>query len=80
MRRIGYCILNFLESTTSLMSFSMSVYGLPFVVGKSYSWQHYLIVSCIFSTIVLSSVKQALMNDELRRLTTRNQEDVCVPL
>lgn len=60
MRPAIYCILDFFQNISSLMSLCMSSYGLAYSIGQPWMWNNILIVSCISTTIVSSAFRQSM--------------------
>lgn len=59
MKPILYCILTFVQSTTSLLSLCISSYGLAYTIGKPWMWDHIIVVSCISATILCNAFRQS---------------------
>lgn len=55
-----YCLLDFFQNVSSLMSLCLSSYGLAYAVGHPWLWNNVLIVSCISTTIICSAIRQAI--------------------
>jgi len=56
-----FCILQFLQGIASTVSLVMSGYSLAYAIGKAWQAEHIIIVSCIATTIVCNSIKDALI-------------------
>lgn len=68
MKKFTICLLDFFQTTTQMVGLCMSVYGLPFNLNKPWSYQHYIIVTCCFLSILTTSIKDALSRQELLTL------------
>lgn len=55
-----YCVLDFVQNASSLMSLCMSSYGLAYSIGHPWLWNNVLIVSGIILTILCSALRQAM--------------------
>ena len=61
-----FCILQFFQGIASTVSLVMSGYSLAYAIGKAWQVEHIIIVSCIATTIICNSIKDALIaNPEL---------------
>lgn len=60
-RHILFCVLQFLGSTTSTISLCMSAYGLAKKDDYEWKTEQLMIVSCITTTIIVHSIKDALI-------------------
>ena len=56
-----FCILQFFQGISSTISLCMSSYGLAYSIGKEWEWENIIIVSCIMTTIICNSIKDALI-------------------
>lgn len=68
-----YCLLDFFQNVSSLMSLCMSSYGLAYSIGHPWLWNNVLIVSCISTTIICSAVRQAIDKTFLEKYIERKE-------
>jgi hypothetical protein len=59
MRPVVYCILDFFQSASSLLSLCVSGYGLAYSIGKPWMWNNILLVGCISTTILCHAFRQS---------------------
>jgi len=57
---ILYCLLDFCQNVSSLMSLCMSSYGLAYSIGHPWLWNNVVIVGCISATIICSALRQSI--------------------
>ena len=60
IRRATYCVIDFVQNASSLMSLCMSSYGLAYSVGHPWLWSNVMIVSGISLTIICSALRQSM--------------------
>jgi hypothetical protein len=84
MKTVLYCVLTFIQSTTSLLSLCISSYGLAYTIGKPWMWDHVIVVSCICATILCNAFRQSFdklflenyIIDNHHIIEERHQEDL----
>lgn len=63
-KKTAFCFLHFLHTTSGLIGLCMSTYSLAWNIGKPWLWDHILVVSCIATSIIAVSMKDALRHNE----------------
>ena len=72
-----FCILQFVSSTTSSISLCMSAYGLAKYRNEDWVVENYMIVSCIATTIICTSIKDSLIaNPSVLKRSEFSQQDL----
>jgi hypothetical protein len=59
MKPVVYCILDFFQSATSLISLCISSYGLAYSIGQPWMWNNIIVVACIATTISCNAFRQS---------------------
>lgn len=60
MKSVVYCVLTFVQSTTSLISLCMSSYQMAYSINQPWMWDHIVVVSCIATTIFCGALRQSI--------------------
>ena len=71
MKPAIYCILDFFQSATSLMSLCISSYGLAYSIGQPWMWNNIIVVACIATTISCNVFRQSFNQFYLEKYIIR---------
>lgn len=71
MKPVVYCILDFFQSATSLISLCISSYGLAYSIGQPWMWNNIIVVACIATTISCNVFRQSFNQFYLEKYIIR---------